>query len=81
MLLAAQAPLAWLQVEGEQSEAIPVTVRWQGDGLLRHTKQVRSVDPKRLPPGRWREHEVEIEGTVRVTGVLLAGNTLELQGV
>ena len=81
MLLPAQAPLAWLQVEGEQGNAAPVTVRWLGDGQLRHTAQIGGVDPKRLPPGRWREHVVEIEGGARVSSVLMAGTTMELQSV
>lgn len=81
MLLAAQAPLAWIQAEGEQSPAAPATIRWLGEGQLRHTKQLGSVGPKRMPPGRWREHVLEIEGESRVVSVVMAGTTEELRNV
>ena len=81
MLLAAQAPMAWVQAEGEQSPAAPATVRWLGEGQLRHTKQLSSVEPKRMPPGRWREHVLEIEGESRVASVVMAGTTEELRNV
>jgi hypothetical protein len=56
-------------------------VRWYGDGVLRHTATISSIDPVRLPAGRWLEHEIEIESASRVTKVLLASSTQELQGV
>lgn len=77
-VLAAQAPLAWAQVDS-RFEAGPVTVRWIGDDSLRHTAVFSSIAPQRLPPGRWLEHEVEIETASRVTKVMLAGSTAELK--
>lgn len=79
MVLPAQSPMSWLQVEGDQSPSTPVTVRWYGDGLLRHTATVASTTPIRLPSGRWLEHEIEVESAARITRVMLAGSTLELQ--
>lgn len=79
LVLPAQAPFAWLQVDGEQTVGVPVTVRWYGDGVLRHTATVTGIAPMRLPPGRWLEHEIEIESAARLTKVMFAGHTLELQ--
>ena len=76
--LPAQAPLAWVQVDS-RFEAGPVTVRWTGDGALRHTATFHDTTPQRLPPGRWLEHEVEIETASRVTKIMLAGSTAELK--
>jgi len=78
-ILPAQASLAWLQVDGDQSPTNPATVRWHGDDKLCYTATVTGIAPVRLPPGRWLEHEVEIESTARITRVTLAGHTLELQ--
>ena len=79
--LPAQAPLAWLKVYGDQELTKPVVVRWYGDGVLRHTATFTNLNPQRLPPGRWLEHEIEIESAVRVTKLVAAGNTQELQAV
>lgn len=79
MTLPQQTPMAWLAVHGEQSVADPVTVRWYGDGVLRHTASFTNLNPQRLPPGRWLEHEIEVESRARVTRVVVAGNTQELQ--
>jgi len=79
--LPAQTHMAWLKVYGGQTVGLPVTVRWYGDGVLRHTATISSVNPVRLPAGRWLEHEIEIESASRVTKVLLASSTQELQGV
>lgn len=76
--LPAQAPLAWLQVDSTFEEG-PVVVCWIGDGALRHTATLTSTEPKRLPPGRWLEHEVEVVSASRVTKVLLVGSTQELK--
>jgi hypothetical protein len=75
--IAQQLPFAWLQVDSDF--LTPVTVRWYGDGVLQHTATVTSIKPVRLPPGRYLEHEVEIETTARVTSVTLAGTTDELK--
>lgn len=76
--LPAQAPLAWLQVDSDFA-AGPVTVRWYGDGTLRYTTTVGSIEPRRLPPGRWLEHELELETASRVTKVLMTTTTAELK--
>lgn len=74
-----QQPFAWLQVDSDFSAN--VTVRWYGDGVLRHTATVTNREPVRLPPGRYLEHEIEVETTAKVTSVTLAGSTQELQAV
>lgn len=79
--LPAQQALSWVKVYGEQSPTTPTTVRWYGDGELRHTAVFTSLEPQRLPPGRWLEHEIEIESKARVTRVVLAGSVQELQSV
>lgn len=79
LTLPQQTPMAWMAVHGEQSVADPVTVRWYGDGVLRHTASFTNLNPQRLPPGRWLEHEIEVESSARVTRVVVAGNTQELQ--
>lgn len=77
-VMPAQSPLAWVQVDSNFEEG-PVVIRWLGDGALRHTVALDSTAPKRLPPGRWLEHEIEVETASRVTKVLLAGNSQELK--
>lgn len=79
--LPAQMPLAWIKVLGQQSDAAPVTVRWYGDGTLRATLTFTNTEPKRLPAGRFLEHEVEVESAARVTSVTLASTTQEFQSV
>lgn len=81
MVFERQAPLAWLQVDGTQDGSTTATVRWYGDGTLRHTATVKGIEPMRLPPGRYLEHEVEVESAARITKVTLAGSTAELQGL
>ena len=76
-VLPAQQPFAWAKVESD-FEA-PVTVRWLGDGALRHTMTFNSLQPQRMPAGRYLEHEVQVESTARVTAVVLAGSTEEMR--
>lgn len=76
-----QSTFAWFQIMGDQSEANPVTFRWYGDGVLVHSVTVTNILPDRLPPGRWLEHEIEIESTARVTRITLASSTEELKSV
>lgn len=76
-----QQPMAWVKVYGDQSTAAPVVVRWYADGVLRHTATFVSLEPQRLPPGRWLEHEIEVESRARVTRLIVAGSTQELQSV
>ncbi len=71
----------WLQVDGDQSVGVSVTVRWYGDDSVtpRYTATLTSTKPVRMPSGMYLEHEVEIESKARITKVLLAGSTEELQ--
>jgi len=76
-----QLPLAWAKVYGLQDVQHPITLRLWGDGQLQHTAQFTDLQPQRLPPGRWLEHQVEIEGAARVTSVVLCSTTEELRSV
>ena len=76
-----QEPFAWIQVDGEQDAAAPAVVRWHGDGALRYEVSITDDLPHRLPPGRWREHELELESAARITALRLASTTAELQQV
>ena len=79
MTLELQSPLAWAKVYSDFTA--PVTLRWHADGALRHTATFNSLDPQRLPPGRWLEHEIEVESQARITSVILASTTDELKGI
>ncbi|MBP6652581.1 MAG: hypothetical protein KA181_09170 [Xylophilus sp.] len=79
MVLPQQASFAWVAVESNYADG-PVTVRWYGDGVLRHTATVNSREPVRLPPGRYLEHEVEVESQSRWNALTLASSTAELRG-
>lgn len=79
-VLSQQAAFAWLVVESDFVDG-PVTVRWYGDGVLRHTVALTSRAPVRLPPGRYLEHEVEVVSQSRWNALTLASSTAELQGV
>ncbi|AFU45870.1 hypothetical protein C380_10845 [Acidovorax sp. KKS102] len=81
MTMPAQASMAWLKVYGDQTPAAPVTLRLYGDGTLVHTATVTNINPQRLPSGRWLEFEVDVESQSRVTRVVVAGSTQELQAV
>lgn len=72
---------SWMKVYGDQSPAAPAVVRLYGDGVLRHEATFTDLAPGRLPPGRWLEVEVEVESASRVTRVLVASDTQELQVV
>ncbi|WP_349335356.1 hypothetical protein [Delftia sp. DS1230] len=76
-----QLPLAWAKVYGLQDAQHPITLRLWGDRQLQHTAQFTDLQPQRLPPGRWLEHQVEIEGAARVTSVVLCSTTEELRSV
>lgn len=79
IVLAKQSAFAWLTVESDY--AAPITVRWYGDGVLRHTAVLTSRDPVRLPCGKFLEHEIEIESTERWNALTMASSTAELQGI
>jgi hypothetical protein len=70
---------AWANVIGSQTEARPVTLKWYGDGTLRHTTTINSNTPVRMPPGRYASHEIEISSQSRVTSVCLASDVAELK--
>lgn len=78
MVMPAQTGFAWLAVESLFNNG-PVTVRWYGDGALRHTAVVSNRTPVRLPVGRWLEHEVEVESQSWVNKVTLASSGDELR--
>jgi len=75
--LPAQVPFAWVKIMSDFSS--PVTVNWYGDGVLRKTSTFTNLSPQRLPPGRYLEHELEVISQARVTSVVIAGSTQELQ--
>lgn len=76
--LPAQSGMAWIKVLSNFADGA-VTVKWYGDGVLRHTATFSTIEPQRLPSGRWLEHEIEVSSKSRVTSIVLAGNTKELQ--
>ena len=80
MVLPAQAPFAWGKVVSN-FEAGPVTLAWTADGAVRYTKTVSSIEPFRLPPGRYLEHTLSITSQSRVTTVVMASTTEELKAV
>lgn len=68
----------WLRVNGVLNAN--VTVRVYGDGALYFTAgPLASRTPVRMPPGRFREWEVEVESAGRVTEVILATSVQELE--
>ena len=69
--------MAWLQVDSDFESS--VVVNWYGDGVLRKATTVASIAPVRLPAGIYLEHEIEIVTSARVTSVMLASTTAELQ--
>jgi hypothetical protein len=79
--LPTQTIMSWLKVYGDQSGGTTATIRWYADGVLRHTAVVSSTEPVRLPAGRWLEHKVSVESAARVTKVVIASTTQELQNV
>lgn len=78
-VLPKQAGFAWLVIESDFESSI--TVRWYGDGKLHYSIEVTSRAPVRLPPGRWLEHEIEVETKARWSKLTLASSGDELRGV
>ncbi len=67
----------WGRLEGP---FVSATMRLYADGALRYeTPLITDTTPFRLPPGRCREIEIELEGTGRVTGVTLATTADEME--
>lgn len=81
------------QVNGQTVSQTEVTGwRRRSDGVLfvpgtpehtaiNYTVKLTDSNPVRLPPGRWRDHEIEVESKSRVTRVTLAGSLEELKSV
>ena len=64
------------------ADTYPVTVRFYGDGVLKHTKAVAGRDPFRLPSGfRATDWQIEVEGTNPVQSVTMAHSVADLKGV
>lgn len=62
------------------ADSYPVTFKLYGDGVLRHTQTVTSIDPFRLPGGyRAEVWKVDISGDVVVDGVVLASTMSEIR--
>lgn len=97
IVLEKEAGFAWLVVEGEQSVSQPLKVdiycyqlvdgvetitllnTATGDGSF--SAVVTDTQPMRVSVGRYKDFEVEIQGTCRVDSVLLTSSLVELQGV
>jgi len=79
VVMEAHAGFAWLTAESDFSA--PITVKWYGDGELRHTAVLTSRTPVRLPPGRYLEHEIEVSSAARWNSLTLASTTEELKSL
>ena len=64
-----------------EAEAYPVTAKFYADGSLVHTEVVSDRGPFRLPPGEYRDWEVEITGSKEVFHVAMASMMSELADV
>lgn len=67
----------WLRVNGELGAG--VRLRIYGDGALVHDVTITTRTPTRVPAGRWRRMEIDVESTVRCTTVTLADSAQELR--
>lgn len=94
IVLEKQTGFAWLAVEGEQTVDTPLNVDIWGytddgtqvkimtaTGTSTYSAVVTDTQPIRVEAGRFKDFEVEIQGKCRVSSVLLASSTAELQGV
>lgn len=66
----------WAAVHGDFGGS--ATMRLYADDVLRFTGTLSPDVPKRLPPGGWREWEIELEGVTEMTSAQLAGSSLEM---
>lgn len=80
MAMPAQVPFVWGKVLSD-FEAGPVTLVWSADGATRYTKVVTSIEPFKLPPGRYLEHQLDVQSKSRVTSVMMASTTEELKAL
>jgi hypothetical protein len=69
--------LAWLRLNGPMAGTAIVRI-YGDDGALWHTATVATREPYRLPPGRNKHWEIEIESDAQFTSVALASSTEEL---
>lgn len=78
MLLAHQYPaFNWVRVNGQMDGA--VVVRLYGDGALWHTTEpISDRAAHRLPKGRFKTIEIQVESAGDVTSVVMVSNTAEL---
>jgi len=67
----------WMMVGGDFDGA--VTVRLYRDGALLHSVVAAADVMLRVPAGRGREWEVELEGDIRAATLTLAGSAEELK--
>ena len=68
----------WLRVNGDLGAT--AVVRVYADGALFYTSPALATrTPTRMPPGRFRKWEVEVESTARITDVILATSAAELE--
>lgn len=75
-VMAGHPGFSCLRVESDFASA--VTVKVYGDGVLRHTATFTDRLPQRLPPGRYRDFEVQVEAACQVTRVTMATTMTEL---
>lgn len=79
IVLNAFPPFGWLRLEGPVTSAV---VRIYTDGALWYTTPaITHNEPVRLPPGRHREIELEIESSGPVTEIVLATTADELRAL
>lgn len=71
----ATADLKWRR----RNDGVLFTPGTPAHDAINYTVRFADCQPKRLPPGRWRDHEVEVESRSRVTRVTLAGSLEELK--
>lgn len=70
------ATFAWARIDGPVSGAV---LKIYGDGVLVHTTPaINDNNPVRLPPGRYREWEIQVESTSRITQVILTTTSAEM---
>jgi hypothetical protein len=70
------ATFGWLRIDGPVTSAV---VRVYGDGQLIHTTPaITDNNPVRLPAGRYREWDVEVESASRLTQVILTTTSGEM---
>lgn len=72
---------SWLKITGDQTADVPVTFKWWGDGVLRHTATVTSNASVKLPPGEYLEHIQEITSAARITELVMTSSMEEMKKV